>query len=567
MKNRKGKRIKYLTAALAVTLTAGMLSGCGQKAEEKMSTAIHVDTQTAEKGTLEIYGNYIGTVTPNDSVDVTPMVSGTVTKVNVQVGDTVKEGDVLCQFDDTAAQFSVDSAQNAVNSARAGKEAAGEQKNMAAEQSKSSIQTLEDTLDSYEKSLKTAKKQLKKLQAAQGDVDTASQQAKTAFTTAKKAYKTAQILYINYQAFLSANPDCQTTAGLTAAMTPLPGADGSIEAGAAEKAKKAAALMNSLNRSGLTVEYLSDTGLNSLKENANDAEAAYNKVAGSYGETESGITTLKNSIATLKTQIKATKSSLQAAKKSQKMAAGSSDAVYDAQINAAETGVDSAQYQKGLYTVKAPVAGVIEASNVTENEIYAAAGMPAFTISGKETMLVTFYVPEEVKNFLKPGDAVKVENGEKTYKGHISLVGTAVEPQKGLFKVEAQIYMGKENTLSTGTSVSLSVVTERVDNQILVPYDAVYYENNQPYVYCVKEGEALRVDVTTGTYDEETMVIEHGIEPGDEVITSWASGLKNGAKIAEPKNKTAETGDSAAGIETAGSQKEQSGTAGNQERE
>lgn len=542
MKDRKGKSGKYLAAALAVTLTAGMISGCGKKVEEKMSTEIHVDTQTAEKGTLELYGTYIGTVTPNDSVDVTPMVSGTVTRVNVQVGDQVKEGDVLCKFDDTAAQFSVDSAQNAVDSARAGKEAAGEQKDLAAEQSRSSMKTLEDTLDSYEKSLKTAQKQLKKLQAAQGDMDTASRQAQIAFTTAKKTYKTAQTLYINYQTFLSANPDCQTTAGLTAAMTPVPGEDGGVEAGAAKKAETAAALMRSLQSSGLTVEYLSDTGLNSLKENANDAEAAYNKVAASYGEAESGITTLKNSIATLKTQIKTTKSSLQAARKSQKMAAGSSDAVYDAQIDAAKTGVDSAQYQKELYTVKAPVDGVVEALNVTENELFTPSGMPAFTISGKETMLVTFYVTEEVKNFLKQGDAVRVENNEKTYKGHISLVGTAVDPQKGLFKVEAQIYMGKESTLSTGISVSLSVVTGRADNQILVPYDAVYYEENQPYVYCVKDGEALRVDVTTGEYDEETIVIENGIEPGEEVITSWASGLKNGAKIAGSKAGQSETG-------------------------
>ena len=154
-------RIKGIAVAMAFALTAGMLGGCGGKDEDVMSTAIHVDTQTAETGKLELKGSYIGTASPNDSVDVTPMVSGTVEKVNVKVGDTVKEGDVLCQFDDTSAQLSLDSAKNSVDTAEAGKKSAAEQKDIAAQQSKSSISTLKETLAAYQESLKKAKKQLK----------------------------------------------------------------------------------------------------------------------------------------------------------------------------------------------------------------------------------------------------------------------------------------------------------------------------------------------------------------------------------------------------------------------
>ncbi|MDO5146663.1 MAG: efflux RND transporter periplasmic adaptor subunit [Eubacteriales bacterium] len=540
----KLKRMKKrcLAAVVGASVMVGLLTGCGSTKAEKMSTAIHVDVQTAEPGRLEIKGRYMGVVSPNEAVNVTPMASGTVTKVYVKEGDRVKEGDLLCQFDDTAAQLSVDSAKGAVASARAGKKAAKEQQEMAEEQSKSGITTLEDTLDAYEKSLKKAKKQMEELKDAQGQLKTAMEQAQTGLTAAKTKYKTAETLYVNYKAFLTANPDCQTTAGLTAAMTAA-GEDGA----AAEKAQGAAALANALNSSGLTVEYLSDTGLNSLKGNVEDAEKAYTAASGSYGETESGIATLKSSVETLKTQIKSTKSSLKSAKKSQPSGGGSSDAVYDAQIRSAQVGVDSAEYQKELCTVKAPIDGVVEAVNVTANEM-AGTGMPAFVIAGSDSILVTFYVPENVRNFLQVGDAVEAEHNGKILRGTISSVAVAVDAQKGLFQVEAQLFSG-ENMPATGVSVALSVVTAASEEEVLVPYDAVYYENNQAYVYCVQDGKAVRTDVVPGLYDEESMAIESGLEEGDRVIVSWAAGLKNGAEIAEGTEGTEEESENGAVVQ------------------
>ena len=529
MKNLKKRG---LALAMSVALTAGMLSGCGAKDKEVMSTAIHVDTQTAEVGTLELKGNYIGTASPNNSVDVTPMVSGVVEKVNVKVGDTVKEGDVLCQFDDTSAQLSLDSAKSSVDTAEAGKKSASEQKDIAAQQSKSSIDALQESLSAYKKSLTKAKKQLKQLKSSKSKLEKAMNDAKNAYSSSKTLYKTAETLYINYKSFLNSNPDCQTTAGLTAAMTPVAGEDGLSDA-QNQKAQTASALMKSLNSAGLTVEYLSDSGLNSLKENSSDAETAYNTAASSYKEAASGITSLESSIDTLETQIDTTESSIKSAQKAQSMTSSAGDDVYDAQISAAEIGVESAEYQKDLYTIKAPIGGVVEAVNVTKDEMFATGVAPAFTISGKQTMLVTFYVTEEVKDFLQAGDAVEVENNGQTFRGSISSIGTAVDAQKGLFKVEAQIYVSEGKSISTGVSVSLSLVTASVKDNILIPYDAVYYENNQAYVYCVEDGKAVRVDVTTGLYNEDTIAIESGLEEGDEVITSWASGLKNGAEIAE----------------------------------
>jgi multidrug efflux pump subunit AcrA (membrane-fusion protein) len=150
-------------------------------------------------------------------------------------------------------------------------------------------------------------------------------------------------------------------------------------------------------------------------------------------------------------------------------------------------------------------------------------------------MEVSFYVPEEVRDYLRPGDQIHVETPSGDVKGRISLIGTAVDPQKGLFKVTAEITTVTDKSLLSNTSVSLSLVTNSVKDQILIPFDAVYYDNDQAYVFVAEKGtegdRAVRRDVTAGAYNNEMIAILEGLSDGDQVITTWGAGLKDGAPI------------------------------------
>lgn len=559
----RNRRIAAAMAALLIA--AASFAGCSKKTEETKMQLTRVETQTAARGTLEITGTYIGTVAPHNSVNVTPLVAGTVKKVNVKIGDKVKAGDVLCQFDDKAAQLQLQSAQDAVNSARAGKEAAEDQINAAKKQAEASITSMEGQLETLYAQKEASEEQLEQLEDSLDDLQKAMDAAQEGYAAAKKIYDSANALYIQYQAFLSANPDCATTAGLMAASVPIPptvptkiempasdsalggatsepetkdsGTDNAAETAqadqaAVEKQQAAALLVAALNEIPLTVEYLTEAGLNTLKDQAEQAQSASAAASSGFAQTNASITQLKNAIAQLEAQIQALEDNIDAAEDA-KDAAGGTDA-YDAQIKAAQTGVESAQYQKDLYTVTAPIDGVIESVNVTANEI-SAQGYPAFTISDKEAMEVSFYVPEEVRDYLRPGDQIHVETPSGDVKGRISLIGTAVDPQKGLFKVTAEITTVTDKSLLSNTSVSLSLVTNSVKDQILIPFDAVYYDNDQAYVFVAEKGtegdRAVRRDVTAGAYNNEMIAILEGLSDGDQVITTWGAGLKDGAPI------------------------------------
>jgi len=589
-------RRKVSAALISFGLAVTLLAGCGSissDSEPTMSKKVKVEAQEASIGTLEIISTYIANIDPINSVSVTPLVSGVVKSLKVKVGDKVKKGQVLCKFDDKGAALTVQNAEDAVASARAGKKAAQSQQAAASAQSNASIATTRETLKGYKTSLKKAKKQLKDARKAKKQIQENVEKTRKAYEKTNKLYKTAETIYLNYKGFLEANPDCRTTAGLMAAAagdqaagTTAQGpestqADGNetiqdgtgsqdgtdnnqasadqtqtpADTGAgsdtvsSSKQQTAALLLNTLNQAGLTVEYISETGLKILSENVDEAKTLFTNASSGSGQMDSSIATLESTVDQLQAQVDVARANIRASKKAVE-AASAGTSVYDAQIRAAETGVESARYQQSLYTIVSPISGVVETVNVSKDEM-APQGVPAFTISEKKTMEASFYVTEDVKNYLKVGDPVRTEVDEDgNYSpGKIIGIDTAVDPQRGLFKVKAEIYPANRSDYSSGTSVNLLVVSNSAQNQILIPYDAVYYENGQAYVFVIKNGVAVRKNVETGIYDANKIVITDGLSPGNRVVTSWASGLKDGAEVeivdsSDGSQKSQDAGDS-----------------------
>lgn len=541
---------RFFCICVGLVLVLATLCGCsGSSVKENSVSATRVGTQKASRGTLDITGTYIGTVAPHNTVDVTPLVSGTVLTVYVKVGDKVKKGDLLCKFDDKAVQLQLKSAQNAVDSAKAGKEAAEDQIESARKQADASVTSMEGQKKTLRTQKKAAEDQLEQLKDSIDDLKKGSESAQEAYKESKRVYDEANALFIQYQAFLTANPDCLTTAGLIEASIPaasgLDTADNSVKASetdlpsadsspkgkdkAAEKKQKtAAALLKALNEIPLTVEYLTQAGLNTLKDQMDQASTAAASASGAYTQAMSSMTQLNSSISQIEAQIEALEDNIDAAEDAAD-SAGSTKA-YDAQIKAAQTGVDSARYQVDLYTVTSPIDGIVENVRVRENEI-SAQGYSAFTISDKEAMEVSFYVPEEVRDYLKPGDAVRVEASSGEVKGRVSSIATAVDSQKGLFRIESQITTGEGHELLSNTSVSLSLVTNSVKDQILIPFDSVYYDNDQAYVFLAQGDRAVRRNIRAGLYNNEMIAVMEGLSDGDEVIATWGAGLKDGAPI------------------------------------
>lgn len=123
-----------------------------------------------------------------------------------------------------------------------------------------------------------------------------------------------------------------------------------------------------------------------------------------------------------------------------------------------------------------------------------------------------------------------MEYAGSVYTGKITEIEDSIDANTGMFLIEASVD-GGENALFAGSSVKVLLETATAENAITVPLDAIYYEDEQAYVYVDIDGIATKQYVETGIYNEERIVITSGLTGTEKVITSWSARLKDGEKV------------------------------------
>lgn len=563
---------KRLSVLLSAACLCTLMVGCKEAEEEVvMSEVIPVQVQKPEAGKLTLKNEFMGTVSPEESVYVIPMVTAEVLSTNVSLGEEVNEGDVLCKLDSEAAQLQLasakaqyDSAAAGVNSAEVGYEVAqaqyestvaqldaqmGGQKNLQMYQLQiqvdsvhSGIDDIYEQMSDLEEDKAKALEQKGELEQAIGDAGNYVNQANAYVEQARRNYEAAVAEvtalepgdYDIFQSFFEPNGRYHNKKD-------------EYEYDLKKAKENLAAAQSAYDQANAV---------------ASQASAAYNQATSAYDQLESGIESIDDGREQLDGALADTYKSLEQAEAikniTEEQVYSDTQKIVDANkkaaamglesaaagINSAQVGVEgaqvaieSAEYQLDMYTLKAPISGVIEAVNVKEHD-FASPNTPAYIISNKEAMTVTFYVSEGVRNTFQTGQKVTVDRNGKLFDGVITEIGSMVDQNTGLFVVKVSVGRPDESML-TGCSVKISADTYSQDNVLLIPYDAVYYDNGQPYVYVAVDGVVARRDIETGIFDEQTMTVVSGLTTEDQLITSWSANLREGAEVSIQKDKPA----------------------------
>lgn len=496
--------------AMGIIMTLSMSTvACGKKEEKTEISKVAVEVENPTTGELTNDTTYIGTVEPQQQVYVTPKVSGTVTAAYFEVGDTVKEGDVLFKIDDEAAQLQMKSAEASYSQAEAGVTAATSgSRDLQNYQTERSIQQLKDSLDDAENNIDDLEDNLGDLRDARGKLGTAKDQAQAGLDAATDAY------YSQKESLTQKMDDIQTQ---------INDLSSGENADSEETKKQISDLTDQKN--GVAAE------LDGYKKAMDQAQSAVDQLNSQIQSVEASKTQIKSSISQIEDGKDTIRDNLTTAEQTYSITQNEvypeTDATYAAQLEAASVGVDSAKMQLDFYTVKAPISGVVEAANVKKEDM-AAAGNPAYIISNKDSMTVTFNVTENAKNTMNVGDHVTVERNGETFDGTITEIGTMAGQQTKLFQVKATI-PGAGDKLPNGVSVKVSATTEKEDGNTLIPFDALYFSGGDAYVYCVVDNKLVRTSVTVGLMDDDHAIIEEGLDADSLVVSNWSSKLRNGA--------------------------------------
>lgn len=540
--------IKRVAAALcSCTLLAAGLTACGStEAESVMDSTVAVQVQNVRRGSIELQGTYVGSVSAAESVNVIPLVQGaTVESVNVAVGSEVKQGQVLAKLDSTSADLTAKNAQAAYNSALAQAQSA------LGGQWKTNIYSAERGIDQLDDNIDNMNDQIDKLEDKKDDLEKARNAAKAnSDTISGAAASYVQLLEGFIVSMTDANKDMEPIKTKGASIT-YSGSEtldeatyinlgkianlGAEKSGMKEDVRKNVISVSSyLQTGGKLADLINPETIRAAAEGYQNAESAYETVKSSIDQLETQRDSLKAQKETAEGTLDITQSETY----------NETVASLQAGLAQAQVGLDSAAYQQSLYTLTAPISGTVESVGLTKNGMASASSI-AFTISNKNTMQVTFYVTEDVRDEFTAGQAVTVSRGSSTYGGTITEIGNAVDMQKGLFKVKATIYDMPD--LASGVTASITTTCHSAKDVIVIPCDAVYYENGDAYVFVARDGMAVKTPVETGIYDDQNIAITSGLIEGQQVITTWSANLIDGCAITVPGQEEAEeTADSAA---------------------
>lgn len=135
------------------------------------------------------------------------------------------------------------------------------------------------------------------------------------------------------------------------------------------------------------------------------------------------------------------------------------------------------------------------------------------------------YVPEVDAIGLAAGQEVTLRLDSdvgRTFAAQVSSVSSVAiprsrdNPQK-YFVVEAEPSEVDADLMRVGSSLHATIVTGQVEGGILLPHQAVFYEQDQPFVYVVERNRTERREVRLGHESPTLVEIAAGLNAGDNV--------------------------------------------------
>ncbi|MBI2677889.1 MAG: efflux RND transporter periplasmic adaptor subunit [Candidatus Koribacter versatilis] len=197
-------------------------------------------------------------------------------------------------------------------------------------------------------------------------------------------------------------------------------------------------------------------------------------------------------------------------------------------------------------TIRAPFSGSLGIRQVNLGQ-YLSAGSPIVPLQALDPIYVNFSLPQQVVGRLKPGQTVHVSPDDGThtdFAGRVTAIDSVVDPATRNVQVQAT-FPNRERRLHPGMFVQIALALGSSESVITLPASAISYAPYGDSVFVVADlkgpkGETYRgvrqQFVKLGAARGDQVAVTSGVKSGDEVVTSGAFKLRNGASVS-PNNK------------------------------
>lgn len=187
--------------------------------------------------------------------------------------------------------------------------------------------------------------------------------------------------------------------------------------------------------------------------------------------------------------------------------------------------------------IKSPISGVIVEANVDANYKIDST-RPLYKIADIENLIITAEVSNSKARKLKEGQQVLLKSisldEEEILEGKIKTISKiSVQSKKSNEMItKISIELNNYSTLKPGDSADITIIYNKIDNKIILPFQYIEFENNMTYVYVLKDNIVMKKEVKLGkNKDNINYEIIEGISENEVLLDNTAKVYKEGDKL------------------------------------
>lgn len=242
-------------------------------------------------------------------------------------------------------------------------------------------------------------------------------------------------------------------------------------------------------------------------------------------------------------------------------------AQFEALVASDQAAIDLARAQLSYTTITAPIDGHTGIRMVDEGNIVRAGSTPGIVvITQVQPIAVLFNLPQQQLARVNAAILGATPKGELAAeamapdgrtvvdRGVLRVVDNQVDQSTGTIRLKAE-FPNKTLALWPGQFINVRIEVENMRAATIVPTASVQQGPNGPFVYVVSADATARMRaVRIATQDERVATISQGVAPGEQIITSSFSRLREDTPVAVTLQPIPGPGETGAASPSAGGQ-------------
>ncbi len=207
--------------------------------------------------------------------------------------------------------------------------------------------------------------------------------------------------------------------------------------------------------------------------------------------------------------------------------------VAQSNIAAQEAQIRVLGQEKAYQRVVAPFDGVITQRNIDNGSLVTSGSTFMYTLMHPDVIRTQVFVPQDEAFGLGPGvDAVVrvPEIPDRGFPGTVTRIASALQPGTRTLLTEIDV-PNPDGALSPGIYCTVELYIPRKTPSMIVPADAVVFDQNGLHVAVVENGTARLQKITIARDFGTEVEVHDGVKPGDQVILNPMIDLADGSKV------------------------------------